>query len=111
MLQGLYQESSFSVALVRSAGAGFTFKTRGCGVPAGLAPVTRTGAGDYNINLTAGIPAANCHADLTPVGVANVGFSIEHVSDTQKRIRTFTANTGVALDTDFDVAFAQLTGT
>lgn len=109
MLQGLYQESSFGVALVRSAGAGFTSKTRGCG-NASTAPVTRAGVGDYTVNLTQGIPAAVCDFDGSVVGTGNATINVVHTSDTAKQILIKTANTGAALDADFNVKFAQLTG-
>jgi hypothetical protein len=108
MLQGLYQESSFGVALVRSAGAGFTSRSRGCGT-ASVAPVTRAGVGDYTINLTVGIPSANCDTSASVIGTGNGTINIVHTSDTAKQV-LIKSDAGAALDADFNVSFAQLTG-
>lgn len=106
MLQSLYQESGFGVALVRAPGGSFTAVTRGCSAT-GTNGVSRTGVGDYTVNLAQGIPQDHCNSKVQAIGTTSIISVVEHTSDTAKRIRTFT-DAGAAVDAPFDAEFFQL---
>ncbi len=102
MLQENFEVRESGVALIRTAGAGFTQVTRGL-----ASVVTRTSAGLYVVTLASGIPSANCRTIANVVGLADVAIAVSHTSDTVKTISTFNT-AGAAADADFDVSFAQV---
>lgn len=69
------------------------------------APVDN-GAGDWSVNLLAakGIDSLESFCVVTVVGVGPLEVALEHVTDTQKRIRTL-SNAGAGTDAILDVVF------
>lgn len=75
----------------------------------GLVDATATvsnAAGDYTVVLRAdkGIDSLECFAAITVLGAAPLEVALEHVSDTQKRLRAFN-NLGVLTAGVFSVVF------
>jgi len=66
------------------------------------AAITRNGVGDYTLTLDQGIDSTQSSIKVTPRQSPGAIVSAVHVSDTDKRIRTFNA-VGAAADIDFDV--------
>ena len=66
------------------------------------AAITRNGVGDYTLTLDQGIDSTQSSIHVTPRESPGAIVSAVHVSDTDKRIRTFNA-AGAAVDIDFDV--------
>lgn len=67
--------------------------------------VASSGAGEYQITLEQGVDAAQCAIVVTPRGAAlaaDVGYTVEHTSDTVKTVH-FT-DAGVATNHAFDFA-------
>lgn len=101
-LGALYQTIGRGLALIRSAGAGFTQTTRGLSTA-----VTRTGVGVYVATLLTATPGATSRSIITCLGAAGQFGTVVHTSDTVKTLNTFTA-TATAADVDFDFSIEQV---